>query len=145
MSPDDLIPEEELRAFLKTEAPPEEDAAFEAAVLGRIRRAERRAMLLPAAVLLTALALSSVAVLPALGLILAQCATLLGSIAFVADALRPIGDLLLALVRCARSLDAAAFIEMRPFIFTVVGLALMAASARFIARRLPSRSNLHLA
>ena len=132
---DDLFPEHELRAFLKSAPALPPDAAFEAAVLHRIQRRERRAVLLPALVAAIAIAVVLIAALPVLLENAALWASLSVRIGPWLNALRPIGDTLSTLAACAPSFQTVAWLLLGPLIVGLAAIMLLA----FIIRRLSFR------
>ena len=141
---DDLFPEAELRALLRAEPESCEDIAFEQRVLDRIRREERRAVLIPAAVVTIALAALIVGGLPVLLGAPARWASLPGAVGQVLNALRPIGIALTMMAKCAPALAGAAGLQLRLLTFGTGAVLLVVMIARAFLGRISFRSTVSL-
>ncbi len=133
---DDLFSETELRSFLK--APPDlsADPAFERAVLERIRRAERRAVIVPSAVALTLLVALVICLWPVFSGLPVRAAHLLAGIRPLLSFLRSFQNLFASLVICAQALGRAMWLESRALLFLGVIIFVVAALARLLADRI---------
>lgn len=133
---EDLFSEPELRAFLKAPKDLAVDPAFEKAVLERIRRAERRAVMIPSAVALMLLVSITIGVWPVFSALPARATLLLAGIRPLLSFLRPCQSLLAALAVCAQALGKAMWLESRALLFWVAIILLLAALARLLADRI---------
>jgi len=137
---DNLFPESELRAFLKQRPAPAPDLGFESAVLSRIYRQERRALLFAGLIVLAGLALLVAVAVPSLINALIHWSSLLGFIRQFFNAIRPLQNVISILILCAHSIALAAPLFLRPLIIMLALLFLLAALLRSLLARLPFRS-----